>query len=143
MTMFGAIYHLLPRAVGFELPFPKLTRLQFWLSMFGVLLFIVPLAIGGVEQGMKLNNPNIAFMDATKAMLPFLRTSTVGLLLILSGNSLFALNIFAMTFIWEKSLVKKALALVKAPLETGSASTSLPSSPGFDVTRRRDKEVQS
>ena len=31
MTMFGAIYHLLPRVMGFELPFPKLVRLQFWL----------------------------------------------------------------------------------------------------------------
>ena len=116
MTMFGAIYHLLPRVVGVELPFPKLARLQFWLSMLGVLLFIVPLAIGGVAQGMKLNHPNIAFLDATKAMLPFLRTSTVGLLLILLGNSLFALNIFAMTFVWEKALVKKAFAIVIAPL---------------------------
>ncbi len=116
MTMFGAIYHLLPRVVGFEWPFPKLARLQFWLSMSGVVLLVLPLAIGGVEQGMKLNNPNIAFMDATKAMLPFLRISTIGLLLILLGNSLFALNIFAMTFIWEKSLVKKAFAIVTAPL---------------------------
>ena len=143
MTMFGAIYYLLPRVVGLEFPFPKLARLQFWLSMFGVVLFIIPLAIGGVEQGMKLNNPNIAFMDATKAMLPFLRTSTIGLLLILLGNSLFALNIFAMTFVWEKSLVKKAFAVVTAPLEKSSASASLPSSPGFDGTRRRDKEVQA
>jgi cytochrome c oxidase cbb3-type subunit 1 len=117
MTMFGAIYYLLPHAVGFELPFPKLARLQFWLSMSGVVLLFLPLAIGGVKQGMKLNHPNIAFMEATKAMLPFLRTSTIGLLLILSGNSLFALNIFAMTFVWEKSLVKKAFAVVTAPLE--------------------------
>ena len=116
MTMFGAIYHLLPRAVGFELPFPKLARAQFWISMYGVVLLVLPLAIGGVEQGMKLNNFNIAFMDTTKAMLPFLRISTIGLLLILLGNSLFALNIFAMTFIWEKSLVKKAFAIVTAPL---------------------------
>jgi cytochrome c oxidase cbb3-type subunit 1 len=125
MTMFGAIYYLLPRAVGFELPFPKLARLQFWLSMSGVLLFIVPLAIGGLEQGMKLNHPNIAFIDATKAILPFLRTSTIGLLLILLGNSLFALNIFAMTFKWKLALLKKLVALVKAPLEDASASASL------------------
>ena len=125
MTMFGAIYYLLPRAVGFELPFPKLARAQFWISMSGVVLLVLPLAIGGVEQGMKLNNPNIAFMDATKAMLPFLRISTIGLLLILLGNSLFALNIFAMTFVWEKSLVKKAFAVVTAPLEDASASASL------------------
>jgi hypothetical protein len=64
-------------------------------------------------------------MDATKAMLPFLRTSTIGLLLILLGNSLFALNIFAMTFVWEKSLVKKAFAILTEPLEKSSASASL------------------
>ena len=75
------------------------------------------LAVGGVEQGMKLNNPGIAFMDATNAMLPFLRTSTVGLLLILLGNLLFALIFFAMTFVWGKSLLKKAHAIVTAPLK--------------------------
>jgi cytochrome c oxidase cbb3-type subunit 1 len=143
MTMFGAIYHLLPRVTGFEWPFPKLARLQFWLSMLGVLLFIVPLAIGGVVQGMKLNNPNIAFLDATRATLVFFRFSTTGLLLILLGNLLFALNIFAMTFVWEKSLVKKLFAIVTAPLEKSPAATSLPSSPGFDVTRRRDGEGQA
>ena len=116
MTMFGAIYHLLPRVVGVGLPFPKLARLQFWLSMLGVLLFIVPLAIGGVEQGMKLNDPNISFLDATRATLVFFRFSTTGLLLILFGNLLFALNIFGMTFVWGKSLVKKAFAIVTAPL---------------------------
>jgi hypothetical protein len=89
----------------------------------------------------------IAFPEVTRATLFFFRFSTVGLLFILLGNLLFALNIFAMTFVWEKSLVKQLVALVKAPLETegesGSASASLPSSPGFDETRRRDKEVQA
>jgi cbb3-type cytochrome oxidase subunit 1 len=131
ITMFGAIYYLLPNAVGFGLPFPKLTRVQFWLSMSGVVLFIVPLAIGGVVQGMKLNNPDIAFLDALRATLVFFRFSTVGLLFILLGNSLFALNIFAMTFVWEKSLVKKAFTVVTAPLEESSVSASL----------RRDRAV--
>ena len=116
MTMFGAIYHLLPRVVGVEWPFPRLARLQFWISMAGVLLFIVPLAIGGVEQGMKLHD-GIAFPEVTRATLFFFRFSTVGLLFILLGNLLFALNIFAMTFVWEKSLVKRAFAIVTAPLE--------------------------
>ena len=31
MIMFGAIYDILPRVMGFELPFPKLVRVQFWL----------------------------------------------------------------------------------------------------------------
>ncbi len=125
MTMFGAIYHLLPRVVGVELPFPKFARLQFWLSMFGVVLFIVPLAIGGVEQGLKLNHPDVGFMDAMKATLPFLRVSTIGLMLLLFGNLLFALNIFGLAFVWEKALVKKVFAAVTAPLEKPSASASL------------------
>jgi cytochrome c oxidase cbb3-type subunit 1 len=147
MTIFGAIYHLLPRVVGFEWPFPKLARVHFWVSLPGVVLLVLPLAIGGVEQGLKLNNPDIVFMDAMKATLPFLRISTIGLMLLLFGNLLFALNIFGLAFIWEISLVKKTFAAVTAPLETegeaGSASASLPSSPGFDVTRRRDKEVRA
>jgi len=136
MTMFGAIYHLLPRVVGFEFPFPKLARVHFWTSMFGVLLFVIPLAIGGVVQGMKLHH-GIAFPNATRAMLPFLRVSTTGLLFLLLGNLLFALNIFAMTLKWKFALLKRAVAVVKAPLETegetGSAFASL----------RRDKEVKA
>jgi len=137
MTMFGAIYQLLPRAVGFEFPFPKLTRFHFWISMLGVLLLVVPLAVGGVVQGLKWANPDVAVMDVSTATLPFLRVSTTGLLLILLGNLLFALNIFGLTFIWKLALLRRAIAVLKTPLEaegeTGSAFASL----------RRDKEVQA
>jgi hypothetical protein len=40
-------------------------------------------------------------------------------MLLLFSNLLFALNIFGLTFIWEKALVKKAFAAVTAPLNTG------------------------
>ncbi|HZL79943.1 MAG TPA: cbb3-type cytochrome c oxidase subunit I [Candidatus Limnocylindrales bacterium] len=129
MTMFGAIYHLLPRVVGFEFPFPKLARVHFWISLSGVVLLVLPLAIGGVEQGLKLNHPDVGFMDALKATLPYLRVSTIGLMLLLFGNLLFMLNIFGLAFIWEISVVKKTFAAVTAPLETegeaGSVSASL------------------
>ncbi|MFZ0828322.1 MAG: cbb3-type cytochrome c oxidase subunit I [Verrucomicrobiia bacterium] len=118
MTMFGAIYHLLPQVVGFAWPFPRLARLQFWLSMSGVLLLVVPLAIGGVVQGLKLHNPNVAFLDATGAMLPFLRASTTGLLLMVLGNLLFALNVFALTTVWKLALGRKVMVIVKASLKT-------------------------
>ena len=143
MTMFGAIYYLLPRAVGFEWPFPKLARVHFWISMLGVLLLVVPLAIGGVVQGLKLANPNVAALDVSAATLPFLRVSTTGLLFLLLGNLMFALNIFGLTLIWKLALLKKVMAIVKTPLTTMSASVSLPSSLHFDGTSRRDKEVQA
>jgi len=123
MTMFGAVYYLLPRVMGFEWPFPRLARLQFWLSLAGVVLLVIPLAIGGVVQGMMLDNSTIAFQEATKAALVFFRFSTVGLLFILLGNLLFALNVFSLTLIWKLSLLKQAVALVKAPLATAEVKS--------------------
>ena len=143
MTMFGAIYYLLPRAVGLEWPFPKLARVHFWISMPGVLLFVVPLAIGGVVQGLKWANPNVTPVDVSTATLPFLRVSTTGLLFLLLGNLLFALNIFGLTLAWKLALLKKLIAFVKAPLTTVSASASLPSSLHFAGTSRHDKEVEA
>jgi len=74
------------------------------------------LVVGGVEQGIKLKNPQAAFADSTNVALIFLRAGTTGLLLILLGSLLFAANIFAMTFKWKLALVKSLLAAVKAPL---------------------------
>jgi cytochrome c oxidase cbb3-type subunit 1 len=118
MTMFSAMYYLLPRVVGHEFPFPKLARVHFWISMPGVLLLVVvPLAIGGMPQGLKWANPSVAVVDVSAATLPFLRVSTTGLLLLLLGNLLFALNIFGLTFVWKLALLKKAISIVKTPLQ--------------------------
>jgi len=133
MTMFGAIYEALPRVMGFELPFPKLVRVQFWLCLLGVLLWAVSLAFGGIEQGMKLNETSTAFDDSTGVVLIFLRAGTTGLLFILAGSLLFAANIFAITLKWKIALLKSLIAAIKSPLEAGSACASL----------RRDKEVKS
>jgi cytochrome c oxidase cbb3-type subunit I len=123
MILFGAIYHLLPRAVGIEFPFPKFVRAHFWISILGVLLFVVPLAIGGVKQGLKLNDPSAGIVNITQAALPFLRVSTTGQLLLLLGSLLFAANIFAMTFKWKMGLLKPAFAAVKASFETSEVKS--------------------
>jgi len=133
MTMFAAVYYLLPRAVGIEFPFPKLARVHYWLSLLGIGLLVVPLAVGGVLQGSGLQNPNVAFADTTKAMLPFLRVSTTGLLLMLLGNLLFFVNVMGLTLRWKLALLKKFIAFVKSPPEPESAYASL----------RRDKEVRA
>jgi cytochrome c oxidase cbb3-type subunit 1 len=123
MIMFGAIYEVLPRVMGFELPFPKLARVQFWLCLLGVILWAGSLAVGGVEQGMKLKDASIAFADSSTAVLPFLRAGTTGLLLILLGALLFAANLFVMAFKWKLALLKAAMAAVKAPLETAKVKS--------------------
>jgi hypothetical protein len=66
---------------------------------------------------MKLNDPNVAFADATKSVLPFLRVSTLGLLFMLLANLLFALNILAMIGAWKWSVGKTVFAFVISPLK--------------------------
>jgi cytochrome c oxidase cbb3-type subunit 1 len=116
ITMFGAIYYILPRAVGIEFAFPKLIRVQHWCAMLGIFIFVVSLVIGGVVQGLKLQDPAVAFNDSTKAMLPFLRASTTGLLFMVLANLLFALNIFVMITAWKWSVAKTVFAFVISPL---------------------------
>jgi cytochrome c oxidase cbb3-type subunit 1 len=118
----GAIYELLPRIMGFELPFPKFVRLQHWLFMLGVVLWVGSLAIGGVEQGMKLQN-DPTFADSTNVALIFLRVGTTGLLLILLGSLLFAANIFVMTLKWKLALLKTVIAFIKSPLATAEVKS--------------------
>jgi cytochrome c oxidase cbb3-type subunit 1 len=93
MTMFGAIYYILPLVTGIQWPSAKSLKAHFWLAALGMVLVVVPLTIGGVVQGMKLNHPEIPFEDLTRATLPFLRASTTGELLIGLGHLLFALNL--------------------------------------------------
>ncbi len=128
LIIFGAAYEILPKIMGGALPFPKLAKLHFFLTAGGVLLFVIPLAIAGVEQGKALMNPAIAFADANGVTLKFLRISTTGQLLILLGALLFALNIFVMTMKWQLALVKSLIAAVKAPLP--------------EATAQRDQEVK-
>ena len=117
MTMFGAAYYILPRAVGIEFPFAKLIRAHFWCGVAGSLLLALPLAMGGLVQGFKLVNPNVAFMDVTKSALMFLRLSTVGELLIALGNLLFLFNVLAVIASYYRAVCTKAYATVTARLE--------------------------
>ena len=117
MILSGGIYEILPRVMEKEMPFPKLARLNFWLSLVGVVLFVLPLVIGGVVQGMKFRDMNISFADANAAALLFLRISTTGQLLVLLGALCLSLNIFVMTIQWKFGLARTAFTTVKASLK--------------------------
>ena len=118
VTIFGAVYESLPGVMGFELAFPKFVRGQHWLFMIGTALLVVPLAIVGVQQGLELRNPNVPLVNITQWTLMYLRVSTTGLLFLLLGSLLFAVNILVMTLRWKLALLKSGFAAVTAPLET-------------------------
>jgi cytochrome c oxidase cbb3-type subunit 1 len=123
MILIGAIYEILPRVMEKKLPFPKLAKANFYLFALGVALYVIPLVIGGVEQGMKLRNPNVAFADASSAALLFLRISTTGQLLILLGALCLLVNIFVMTIQWKLGLAKTVITYIKSPLETSEVKS--------------------
>jgi len=92
MTMFGVIYYVVPRLVGVALS-PKLAGLQLWLAVLGVLLTVVPLALGGLTQGAAMNLHNTVFFEVMKGTLTFLRISTAGDLLLAVGHAVLCLNL--------------------------------------------------
>jgi len=114
-VLFGALYYILPLALGFEFKFPQFVRVHFYLLEFGVLLWVLPLAIGGYEQG-----ANGYSLDAS---LNCLRISTLGLILLLVGNLLFALNVLALFVTWKLNLVKTFFAAVTAPLKASEVKS--------------------
>jgi cytochrome c oxidase cbb3-type subunit 1 len=93
MVMFGAIYSLLPGFMGARIFCPKLMRIHFFFAAFGILLLVVPLAIGGLMQGAELHHASTPFSEIMKRSLMFLRVSTLGDAGIAVGNLLFAINL--------------------------------------------------
>jgi cytochrome c oxidase cbb3-type subunit I len=93
MVMFGAIYIILPRLLGVGLPWPKLVRVHLWLSALGIILVVLPLAIGGVIQEVQLADARKPFTEVMRSSLMSLRMSTVGDLLLLGAHILFLANV--------------------------------------------------
>lgn len=97
MTMFGAIYYIVPRVTGVEWPWAKWVRLHFWLAAIGIILIALPLAIGGIVEGFNWRNLKMSNVDVAKNALNFLRVSTVGELLILLGNLMLLGNLIGLS----------------------------------------------
>ena len=110
MTVFGAMYYIVPLLLQIEFPKPGLICAQFVLSGFGILFYAVPLAIGGIKQGMMLNDPKIGFPEVMASSVLWLRISTMGELLMVLGNLLLLLHLAAMLFSVARSCALAAWA---------------------------------
>jgi cytochrome c oxidase cbb3-type subunit I len=113
----GAAYESLPGIMASELPFHGFVRWQNRLFLLGLLLLVLPLAICGIEQGLKMQNPDIKWHEITVGTLNYLRVSTLGFLFLLLGGLLFALNIFTMTISWKIRLVKSLIGSYTSSFE--------------------------
>ncbi|HEY1788929.1 MAG TPA: cbb3-type cytochrome c oxidase subunit I [Verrucomicrobiae bacterium] len=119
----GAAYESLPGVMGFELPFRGFVRAQHWLFMLGLLFLVLPLAIGGIAEGIKMQNPAIPFTDIIQGTLNYLRISTVGLFFLLLGALLFAANVFVATATWKIQLAKSLITAYNTALRAEEAKS--------------------
>ena len=93
ITMFGAIYYIVPRLLQVEFASPGLVCLHFVLAAGGILFYAVPLAIGGINQGLAMNDPQVTFPEVMSGTLLFLRVSTLGDVFMLLGHLVLAINL--------------------------------------------------
>jgi len=121
MVMFGAVYYIVPRVMGTEFPSPKLACAHFWTTAAGIVLFVVPLAAGGIAQGLRLQHASLPFNDVTHGTLPFLRTSTTGDLLIALGNLMFLGNLTGLVIRFYRARAVSAWAAATVEIEPAEA----------------------
>jgi len=122
MVMFGAVYYIAPQLVGRQFLSPKLVRAHFWIAAAGVLLFVVPLAVGGILQGLRLRHADIAFTDIAKGTLPFLRVSTMGDLLMALGHVLFLANLAGLVLQFYRARAVSAWKEATAEIQPAEAT---------------------
>ena len=109
MTMFGAIYFIVPRLMGVEVC-PRLAGAHFWVAALGLVFYVVTLALGGVMQGESMNLHATSFLEVVSGTLTFLRVSTVGDFLLAVGNLLLLLNVAGVLYRVGRSAAQTAWA---------------------------------
>jgi len=125
MVMFGSIYYIMPRILQVEWPSARLIRLHFWTVAIGIMLYVVPLSIGGILQGQAMNNPDVPFVDAVKPSvvsltIPFLKMRSYSGMLIFVGHLAFATSFVWIVARWVASV---RLAQKEASLQAIRASS--------------------
>ncbi|HUD48725.1 MAG TPA: cbb3-type cytochrome c oxidase subunit I [Candidatus Baltobacteraceae bacterium] len=94
MTVFGAIYYIVPRLLGIDSQTwcPKLAKVHFYLTGIGILISYLALLVGGIGQGILLAAPGHSFVQVMQGTLMPLRMSTLGDLMFLAGTVVFLVN---------------------------------------------------
>lgn len=126
MIMFGSIYYVLPRLLGREWVSERLISWHFWLVAVGLLVYLVPLTVGGILQGVAMSDPSSTWEQVVAAMKPGFVGRSVGGALLTAGHLVFAWHVWLM---FRGARARQGLPpfhavvpIVAAPARTGSAA---------------------
>lgn len=114
MVALGGIYHVFPRVTDLKWPLAGLVRAHLWLALAGVLLIALPYGVGGWQQGAKLNQASLPFVDVAKSTLMPIRLATLGELLWALGSLWLVLNVGALVYRSLRACLKPFVADVTA-----------------------------
>ena len=120
-VVFGSIYYIMPRLVDHEWPSARLIRWHFWLVLGGLVLYVVPLTITGVLQGMALLDPQTPFSRSVEVTIPGLWIRSVAGLVLTSGHLVFAWHCWRMIRDNAVGVVRPPFHDVQPILYTGPA----------------------
>ncbi len=89
MTMFGAMYYIIPRLTGREWSSARLIQIHFWCTAVGIAIYWIGLTWGGWFQGLKMNDHEVPFMDIVNYTIPYLISRSVSGFIITVGHIAF------------------------------------------------------
>jgi len=101
MSMFGAIYYIVPRLAGCEWLSARLIRQHFWYSVYGISALVVCMLVGGLAQGGSVNSPenwNLPFVGAIVNSRGYLVGRTLAWVFILWSNLWFFVHLLLLFF---------------------------------------------
>jgi cytochrome c oxidase cbb3-type subunit 1 len=99
MSIFGAIYYIVPRVAGCEWLSVRLIRNHFWFSVYGIGVIVVTSLVAGIQQGGDLNHPEMwdqDFMQLTWNARGYMLARAVAWLLITWSNVWFLIHLMLM-----------------------------------------------
>ena len=98
LVMFGALYHVVPQLTGRAWSSRVMIAVHFWAVVAGVAVYWVGLSIGGIVQGLGLNDPAATFAEVTERTIPFLGARSAAAYLMTIGHLVFAGLLVQMVF---------------------------------------------
>jgi cytochrome c oxidase cbb3-type subunit I/II len=148
---FGMLYWMLPRIFQTKLYSTKLATWHFWIATVGILLYIVPIYVAGLTQGLMWRalddkgGLQYGFLETVQAILPMYWLRVAGGGLFIAGALMFAWN-FAMTWLsrppkYDEPVFQAAplsKVYVDPPLEPSRLTGVLESAKKIDLFAKLD-----
>lgn len=122
LAFFGAVYYIMARLLNTEWESPGLIRLHFWFSVTGFGLAVLALALGGVIQGLGLDDPKVPILALLSFVKPFLFVQLVASLITTAAHAFFAASFALILARVGEPATRRPLAMISSSLAASAAT---------------------